>query len=330
MRREDFTIKTAWYVCACSVIVFAMLIKPCVAAEDLAQFPSKPITMILHFSPGSATDLTGRKLAELGGKILGQVIVPESKVGGSGIIGLNAVAQAKPDGYTIGTISASATVVVPHFQKVPYNPKEDFTWLIHYGDFPLAFCVLPNARWKTFKDFVEEARKNPGKLTYATTSARGANYASMERIGLQEKAKFTHVPLQSGTEVISQVLGGHVDASLTPELVRYLPAGQVRALAVYDEKRWEICPDVPTFSELGYKVESPSFIGLCAPKNLPPEILQKLHAAFKKASEDPSFKELLKTLVMTPVYRDPESFKRFAIEHFDNQRKTLQEIGLIK
>lgn len=318
-----------WEIFVYMAIVLSTLSTPAMSAEDPAKFPSKPITMIIHFAVGGSTDLTGRKLADTAGKILGQPIVAESKVGGAGVIGLNGVAKANPDGYTIGTFSYSASVIAPHLRSVPYNVKQDFSYILQYAEYPQAFCVLANARWKTFKEFIEDARKNPDKLTYATAGAKSGQHILMEQVGLAENVKITHVPTQGGSEVVSQQLGGHVDGSLAAELAPHVLSGKVRALAVAGEKRLESMPNIPTFTELGYKLESPLWLGLSAPKGVDPRIVKKLHDAFKKAYEDPSFQELCTTLVMTPIYRDSDAFKELVKRDFDAQAKILKKLGFI-
>ena len=319
-----------WGLLVCGIIIWNLWIPPCWGAEDPDKFPSKPITMIIHFAVGGSSDLTGRKLADFGSKILGQPIVPENKVGGAGVIAISAVSKANPDGYTIGTFSYSASVIAPHLRTVPYNVKKDFTYIMQYAEYPQAFCVLANARWKTFKEFIEEARKNPNKLTYATAGAKSGQHILMEQVALAEKVKITHVPTHGGSEVVTQQLGGHVDGSLAAELAPHVRSGNVRALAVAGEKRLDSMPDVPTFTELGYKLESPLWLGFCAPKGLDPRIIKKLHDAFKKAYEDPSFKELCATLVMTPIYRGPEAFKEMVIKDYDGQARILKQLGFMK
>ncbi len=318
-----------WEIFVYMAIVLGTLSPPALGAEDPAKFPSKPITLIIHFAVGGSTDLTGRKLADTASKILGQPIITENKVGGAGVIGLNAVAKANPDGYTIGTFSYSASVIAPHLRSVPYNVKQDFSYILQYAEYPQAFCVLANARWKTFKEFIEDARKNPDKLNYATAGAKSGQHILMEQIALAENVKITHVPTQGGSEVVSQQLGGHVDGSLAAELAPHVLSGKVRALAVAGEKRLESMPTIPTFAELGYKLESPLWLGLCAPKGVDPRIIKKLHDAFKKAYEDPSFRELCTTLVMTPIYRDSDAFEKLVKRDFDSQAIILKKLGFI-
>jgi tripartite-type tricarboxylate transporter receptor subunit TctC len=315
-----------------AIILFVSFITPCAAAEDPAKFPSRPISMLIAFNPGSSTDLTGRKLADLAGKILGQPIVAENNPGGAGVIAVNTVAKAPPDGYTIGAVTSSATVVAPHFRSVPYKTTEDFTFLILYLEQALPFGVRSDARWKTYRDFMEEARKNPGKLTYAHSGPGSSTHIIMEQAAMAENVKLTDVPTSQGAETVSYILGGHVDSAIAQILGLHIRAGKVRGLAVAAEKRMSACPDVPTFYELlGNKVQSPLlWNGLIGPKGMDPRILKKLSDAFKKAYEDPSFQALLVKLEQTPMYKDPESFRQQVVKDFDLQGKIAKQIGLIK
>jgi tripartite-type tricarboxylate transporter receptor subunit TctC len=312
------------------IAAFLGLVYSCANADDPGSFPRKPITLIVQFTPGGAADLTGRKLAELAGKVLGQPVVVVSKAGGGGVIGANAVAKAEPDGYTIGVISYSAPVIIPHLRSVPYNTKQDFSWIMMYAEVSEIFGFRSEARWKTLDEFIQEARSKPGKLNYATPSPLGGQHILMEQVFAIEKVKLNHLPVGGGPDVVTKLLGGHIDAGIAAEMAAQVRAGRVRGLAVQGEKRMEQFPDIPTFSELGYKVEAPLWIGLCAPKGLKPQIQKKLYDAFKKAYDDPSFKELLATLYCTPHFKDSESFEALVLKDYDAQGRVLKELGMAK
>jgi tripartite-type tricarboxylate transporter receptor subunit TctC len=313
-----------------AMVLSLLLVTSGVAAEDPASFPTKPITMYIQWAAGGTTDLSGRKLADLAGKILGQPVVVENKVGGGGVIGTNAVAKAVPDGYTMGTFSNSPSVTVPHLRPVPYNVQTDFTYIMEYGEYAMIFCVLANSPWKTFKDFVEEARKKPGKMNYATPAPSGGQHIFMEQVFALEKVKLNHIPVTGGIEATRQLLGGHLDGAMTPDFITYIKAGQVRGLGSQTGKRVEWVPDISTFEEQGYKVQSINWMGLAGPKGIHPAILKKLSDAFKKAYEDPSFKALMASLYLPVVYADSESFREMVFKDFDYQGKVLKELGFAK
>lgn len=330
MKEQKRKFKISWKAFLYAMAFFTVVSSPCKGAEDPTKFPSRPITMIIQFGPGGNTDLSARKLADLASKILGQPIVIENKPGGGGVIGATAVAKAVPDGYTIGTNSVANLIYAPHLRSVPYKTKEDFTYIMQYTEFTCIFAVRSDSPWKTFKEFMEETRKNPGKLSYTTPGPTTAQHIFVEQVSSMEKVKLNHVPVGGGAELVSLLLGGHVDAGLTGELIPHVQAGKLRGLAVQGEKRFPQLPDIPTFYELGYKLASLSWRGLYAPKGLDAHIFKKLYDAFKKAHEDPSFRELCASLFLTPILMDPESFKATVFKDFDDQGRILKELGFVK
>ncbi len=331
MKKEKARIELLHRICACATVCAILVLVPVFssAAEDPVKFPSKPISMIVTFNPGSSTDLTARKLAETAGRILGKPIVIEDRPGGAGVIGTNDVVKADPDGYTIGAVTYSAPVVTPHLTKVPYNTKEDFSWILIYAELSVPFVVLPNAPWKTFKEYIEDARRTPGKLTYATPGAKGGPNIIVEQVAALENVKLSHIPTSGGSEVVSFVLGGHVDAAMAIALSPHLRTKKVRALFIGSENRIDAAPDVPTLHEMGYKVEFPvQWTGLCAPKGISPLIFKKLTEAFKKAYADPSFQQLVKKFELTPMYKDPESARQMINRDFDIMGKIAKKFDL--
>jgi tripartite-type tricarboxylate transporter receptor subunit TctC len=307
-----------------------VFVSPCGSAEDPAKFPSKPITLIVPYGAGGAGDLSARKLADLASRILGQPIVVECRTGGGGVIGTTAIAKAPADGYTVGIVAGGPILFIPLLRSVPYRPKDDFTYFMEYTSMSYIFSVRPDSRWKTLKDFIEDARRNPGKLSYAVTGPGGLNQIFMEQVFSAEKVKVNCVPTAGGTEAAIQTLGGHVDGTVSSETAPHVAAGKLRGLAVQGEKRLGGFPEIPTFLELGYKVDSFSWIALIGPKDLEPRIFKKLWDAFKKAHEDPSFKEFCATIYLEPTFKDSETFKTVLFKVIDEQRIILKELGLTK
>lgn len=298
--------------------------------KSAVDFPDKPITFIVHYGAGGATDLSARKLASLAEREFRQSVNVENKPGGTGVVAFSALAKAKPDGYTIGTFSYGASVLVPHQRAVPYNSKEDFSFLLQYAEYPQPLCVRNDAPWKTLKDLLEYARQNPGAITYSTSGPGASSHLFMVMLAKRENLKLVHVPFRGGADGVAAILGGHVKASLAAEVAPQLKAGTVRALAVLGEKRLKSLPDVPTFFELGYKIQVPLWLGIVAPKAVPPPILRKLEEVFTKAYHDPSTSEAFDKLIMTPVFRNGEDFKKFVWEEYDRGRELVEAAGLLK
>jgi len=297
-------------------------------AEDPAKFPSRPITFIIQWPPGGSTDVTGRKISELAAQILGQPIVIENKSGGGGVIGASLLAKAAPDGYTIGNVSAGSLVVAPHFRKVTFDVKKDFTFIMQYSSFPMVFAVMPDAPWKTLKDFIEDARRNPGKLSIANTGPRAGAHFCVAGVTQTENVNIKHVPTQGGAEVVVQLLGRHVDAGICTEFTQLVESKKVKGLGVVMEKRVSFMPDVPTFTEVGYGVECPeSWLGIFAPAGLHPMVLKKISDAFRKAFDDPAFHEILRSFLMVPEYKNLEAFTKLVHEDYENRGKMIKKLG---
>ena len=313
------------------LLLSAFLVCPAGAQqESIVDFPSKPITFIVHYGAGGTTDLSARKLASLVEKEFHQPVNVENKVGASGIIAYSALAKAKPDGYTIGTFSYGASVLIPHQRAVPFNPKEDFSFIIQYTEYPQPLCVRKDAPWNTLKELLEYARQNPGAVTYSTAGPGASSHLFMEMLAKRENLKLVHVPFRGGADGVAAILGRHVVASLAAEVAPQLKAGTVRSLAVLGEKRLRSLPDVPTFFELGYKIRVPLWLGIAAPKGVPSPLLKKLEEVFTKAYHDPSLSENLDKLIMTPVYRNSEDFRKFVWEEYDRGKELVEAAGMLK
>lgn len=298
--------------------------------ESAANFPSRPVTFIVHYGAGGTTDLSARKLASFAEKEFNQSVNVENKLGGSGVAAYNALAKSKPDGYTIGTFSYGASVLIPHQRSVPFNPKEDFSFILQYAEYPQPLCIRKDAPWNTLKELVEYARQNPGAVTYSTAGPGASSHLFMEMLAKREKLKLVHVPFRGGADGVAAILGGHVVASLAAEVAPQLKAGTVRALAVLGEKRLKSLPDVPTFLELGYPIRVPLWLGIAAPKNVPSPILNKLEGTFTRGFQDPSFGEALDKLIMTPVFRKSDEFRKFILEEYDRGRELVESAGMLK
>src|SRR3990167_2891390 len=320
-----------WLVC-CAVFLSLLLGSDLTAAaqEDVAKYPSKPITLIVIFGAGGPTDVPAREIAAAMEKEFNQAVVVENKTGGGGVIGLTAVARAKPDGYTLATFSYSPTVIAPHVRSVPYDTTKDFSFVGEFAAYAQPFCVNKDAPWKSLKEVVEYARANPGAVTYSTVGAGSGQHIFLEALSRQENIKLTHVPFRGGAEGIAALLGGHVKAGLAAELATPAKAGECRPLAVLGGRRLGSFPEVPTFAELGYKLDPPLWLGLAGPAGVPGPILKKLEAALAKAVKDPSFVETLERFVLTPAYQGSDEFRRTVLGDFERMGKLIKDLGLAK
>ena len=293
------------------------------------SFPTKPITLIVPWPAGGSTDRHLRALAELAGKNLGQNVIIENKPGGGGTLGPGTMAlTAKPDGYTIAQYPMGM-LRVPHMQKTQWDPLKDFTFIIGVSGYTFGFTVRADSPYKTFNDYIEAARKNPGKIDYGSTGIGTSPHLLMEELAGNAKVTLNHVPFKGNADLQQALLGGHVMAqSDATGWDKFVDGGQMRLLLTFGEKRTKRWPTVPTAQELGYGVVSTSPYGLVGPKGMDPAIVKVLHDAFKKAMDDPKHAELLEQLNQDAWYRSGDDYLKWARESYVKDKALIERLGL--
>lgn len=299
-------------------------------SSALAQaFPSKPITMIVPWPPGGSTDRHLRTLAEIAGKHLGQPIIVENKPGAGGTLGPGQMAlTAKPDGYTIAQFPMGM-LRIPHMQKTQWNPLTDFSYIIGVSGYTFGFTVKADSPYKSFNDYIEAARKNPGKVDYGSTGIGTSPHLLMEEVAANAKVQLVHVPFKGNADLQQALLGGHVQAqSDATGWDKFVDSGQMRLLVTFGDKRTKRWPDVPTAKDLGYGVVSSSPYGLVGPKGMDPAVMKTLHDAFKKAMDDPKHMEVLGQLNQELWYRSGEEYAQWARETFAKDKALIERLGL--
>jgi tripartite-type tricarboxylate transporter receptor subunit TctC len=294
----------------------------------LAQaFPSKPVTLICPWPPGGPTDLHLRKVAELGAKHLGQPVV-ENRPGGSGMNGPAQMSKtARPDGYTIAQLPITA-YRMPYMQKVDWDPINDFTYIIGISGYTFGIVVKADSPIKSFQDLIAQARANPGSVSYGTPGTGTSLHLAMEEIGAKAGVKFLHVPFKGNADSTQALMGGHIMVQVdSTGWARHVDAGTFRLLATLGERRtrW----NAPTVKELGIDTVSDSPYGLVGPKGMPPEVVKRLHDAFKAAIDEPEHKKTLQQLDQLYWYKSSEEYAKWAAEMFKAERATIERVGLL-
>jgi tripartite-type tricarboxylate transporter receptor subunit TctC len=311
-----------------AVVSAVMLFATDVRAQE---FPTKPVTLIVPWPAGGSTDITLRAIAEVASKHLGQPIVIDNKAGGNGTVGpATMAATAKPDGYTIAQIPITV-FRLPLMQQAAWDADKDFTYIIHLTGYTFGVTTSAEGPFKTWKDVVDFAKANPGKVTYATPGAGGSLHIGMEQITAKEGIKLTMVPFKGGAETNAAVLGQHT--MLQADSTGWKPlvdAGKLRLLMLWTAERSPNYPDVPTLKELGYPFVFDSPFGLAGPKGMDPKVVAKLHDAFKKAIEDPSIKATLAKYDMVTNYKSTADYVKFVKEVTDTERKVVESLGLAR
>lgn len=296
-----------------------------------AAYPDRPVTLLVGFAPGGSMDLSARALARSAEKILGQPIVIENKTGGTGTVALAAMLSQKPDGYTLCGTPTSVLIRVSQMQKVPFQAFKSFKLIIGFTEPLLGIVVKNDSPYKTLKDLMDAAKKNPGKLKYATTGVGSTTHAAVDEIAAAEKVQMIHVPYKGSIEALTSLLGGHVDfASLTSELIPSVKSGQTRLLATMGDKRSPKFPDVLTLKELGYDFANDAVFSVVGPSTLPPEIAKKLGEAFAQAIKNKEYLDALDKMDMVPVHYEGKAFDDFLRVHWKKINKHLIASGMIR
>jgi tripartite-type tricarboxylate transporter receptor subunit TctC len=294
-----------------------------------AAFPTRPITLIVPWPAGGSTDRHLRGLAEIASKYLGQNIIVENKPGGGGTSGPGTMAlTAKPDGYTIAQFSLGM-LRLPQMQKTQWNPLTDFSFIIGVTGYTFGLTVRADSPYKNFNDYIDAARKQPGKIDYGSTGIGTSPHLLMEELTENAKVQLNHVPFKGNADLTQALLGGHIMAhSDASGWDKYVDGGQMRLLVTFGEKRTQRWPNVPTAKELGYGVVSTSPYGLVGPKGMDPAVVKTLHDAFKKAIEDPKHLELLAQLNQDVWYLNSEDYAKWARDTYAKEKRLIDRLGL--
>ncbi len=318
-------IKILMIVCFVSFFTFL----PLFAQEE---YPTKTITIIVPFSPGGSTDLGARALASFLSKSLNQPVVILNRPGGGATVGGNAVATAKPDGYTLGFLPLSPSIPesYSYFLGAPYTSK-DLKPVSRVISPAATISVKADTPWKSLKDFIEHAKKNPG-MKYGTTGLGSSPHTMVVTIEKAEGVKFTHITFPGDTDIATAILGGHIPFGLPHYVVvkSQAEAGNVRVLAIYLEKRLELLPQVPTIAELGYTLPYYPYLGVFTPKETPDAIIAKLDKAIEKAKDELAFKEKIRDLGMSITYESTESFRSSLARYKANIDALFRDLGYVK
>jgi len=253
----------------------------------------------------------------------------QNQPGAGGTLGPgNMALTAKPDGYTIAQYPMGM-LRLPHMQKTAWNPLTDFTFIIGVSGYTFGFTVLTDSPYKTFNEYIDAARAEPGKINYGSTGTGTSPHLLMEEIAINAKVTLNHIPFKGNADLVQALLGGHVMAqSDATGWDKYVDGGQMRLLVTFGENRTKRWPNVPTAKELGYGVVSSSPYGIVGPKGMDPAVVKTLHDAFRKAMDDPKHRELLDQLNQELWYRSGEEYAAWAQETFARDKVLIEKLGL--
>jgi tripartite-type tricarboxylate transporter receptor subunit TctC len=293
-----------------------------------AEYPSKPIEMVIPWPAGGRTDIATRVYAPYLEKNLGVPVVVINKVGGGGILGMSFVRDAKPDGYTISSGGMAMTNF--QYQKPGNLNLWDYTWIARVYWTPQVLAVNVKSPYKSLKELMEYAKANPGKLRHGNTATGSTTHICSEDLARKFKLKFTQVPYKGEGDTVKGIGAGEVDCAFGLMLAfrPLVEDGKLKILGVADEKRNPLFPDIPTFREQGYEFLAPTWEAVHAPKGIPQNVYQKLSEASKKALNDPELIDKFGKIGMNISYQAGPEFTQW-LKGYDKEIKELTyELGL--
>src|SRR5438309_7015095 len=292
---------------------FTLSLLVCVIATGAApQYPDRPIRLIVPQAAGSATDTVARILGAELGKELGQQIVVDNRPGGALTIGLDLTAKSDPDGYTICMGPIGALAITRHMvSKLPYDIERDFQPIALVARGHMLLAAAPDAPFKTVTELIDYAKKNPGKLSNASSSNGSPGHVGGELFKYMSGTEIVHIPYRGGAAAINDLIAGRVQLMFESlnSIAPHARSGSVRALAVTGERRSPGFPDVPTVAEAGVPgYAAPTWSGVIGPAGIPRAIVDKLNAAINRAIQSPTFKERFASIGDEPAGGAPEDF----------------------
>jgi tripartite-type tricarboxylate transporter receptor subunit TctC len=285
-----------------------------VAAQS--TYPNQPIRLIVPYAAGGGTDNLARTLSEAMQPSLGQPIVVDNRPGASTNIGVSVMMQSKPDGYTIMQAENAALLFNEYmFAKLPYKPATDFTYIGTIGRFPVVLVVHPDFPAKTVAEFVSYVKAHPDSVSYASPGSGSPHHMAMELFKQKAGLSIQHVPYKGAAPAMNDIMGGQVQTMML-DLASGLPiirSGKVRVLAIALPQRARALPDVPTFSELGFKdVNAYAFHGLIGPASMPPDVVNRLNSELNKAMQAPKVLKLFSDFGFEALPGTPQDFYKLA------------------
>jgi tripartite-type tricarboxylate transporter receptor subunit TctC len=298
----------------------------------LAQsYPSKPVRLVVGFPAGGPADIFGRTFAQALSSGLGQAVIVENKSGVGGVLGIDAVAKAQPDGYMLGFNNQGSVAMAPYYMtKMPFNPDKDLALITTVVKVPEVVVVNPSLPVNSLAELIAYAKANPGKINFGSAGAGGITHLACELLKAEAKIDVVHVPYKGAAPAVSDLLGGQVQMGIfdVPVVLPHIKSGKFKALAVTSAKRAPPLPEVPTTAEVGYpKVISDNWYGLVAPAGTPPAVLKRIHEASIAALRSPALIEQFAKVSGIPAPSTQEEYLAFLGEEQARWSTIIKAIG---
>jgi tripartite-type tricarboxylate transporter receptor subunit TctC len=312
-------------------LVSALLLAALTGAAAAQDYPNRPIKFMHGFPPGGNVDIIARLLGNEMGKRLGQSIIIEAKPGVAGSLAAETVARSDPDGYTLLVLPSAHPAHGALAKNVKYKVVDDFDWISVASFYPFLICVRKDSRFRTLKDLLDEARKNPGALKYGSAGVGSILHTTVELIGNETKTRFLHVPYRGEAPAITGLLQGEIDfiAVTSGPISERIRSGEFRALAVTGKTRWRDFPELSTVEEQGIPgFEVISWTGLAGPAKLPKPIVDKLNAEVRRAIAVPELKSKLEAMGGDARGTTPAEMRALVMSQFATWSKLAKEANI--
>jgi len=313
------------------IVFFALVVAALPVSVFSADYPSKALTYIICFNPGGESDITARIQEPVLKKYFGQEVVVTYKIGGGGSVGWSELIRSKPDGYTIAGHNLPHTILQPLERGDAGYKTLDLKQIYMFESTPDLLVVRQDSPYKTLKDLIDYAKKNPpGVVTVGGSGSSSANDLGTTMLNKAAGIKLTYIPFSGSGSAVPALLGGHVTALMTYSTMGIQYKGKFRSLAIASEERMDVLSDVPTFKELGYDVVEGAYRGVAAPPGTPDEIVNKLADVFDKVMRDPEVKKKMDALGFKIEYMGPELALKLVKKKMVEYEAIMKELGRLK
>jgi tripartite-type tricarboxylate transporter receptor subunit TctC len=317
------------------VLLLAVLVLGSILGSFLpaaAEYPERPLTIIVAYPAGGMVDIVARPMAESMKKKFPKGVAVLNRPGGGGSVGAAEAIQAKPDGYTLVLAPNSTLVIHPQLNELPYKTPDDFEPILNTISFYTLLTVKADSPYKTVQEFVNAAKASPGKLRVGSPGEGTISHLTLERWSAAGGFKTTHVPFSGWGETSPALLGGHIDAAMAQpgEVKPLVDAKKLRVLAVAQPQRHSYFPDAPTSKEVGFGEPTGTWFVLTAPKGTPAPVLKYIHDAAKAAMEEPAFVTLMKSRGVDVDYRPADKTRQDLWKDHKEYTEVLRKLGMLK
>ena len=303
-----------------------VLLAPAVYAAEQSKYPTRPIRVVVPYTPGGITDVLTRLVMNEVGKDVNQTMIIDNRPGANSIVGVEIVAKANPDGYTLTSVIPAHTANQTLYPKLPYDSLKSFAPISLLGTAPLIVCVANSLPAKNVKDLIDLAKAKPGQLSFASSGVGAAAHLTTELFMLTTGVKMVHVPYKGTAPALLDLSGGQVQFMMdTPlSLLPHARAGKIRAIAMAADKRAAVAPDVPTLIEQGVKVVGGTWVGILAPAGTPRDVVNTLNRSIANVVKRQDIHDKIVQVGIDPVGNSPEEFTQFLRDEIAKWGKVIK------